>query len=342
MSLLFIDGFDHYDELLTKWDVRRTGSGNGYSIVQNRGRFTPGALKVGGNSGDEELVKFIDSSTEIIIGHAVQYDTDCLYDVEINGSGGSPAIGRITINAPDIFLHNASGSVVASALGALTAGVWSYIEIRIKSHGTLGEMELKVNGVAAASATGTNTSGAAIEEFVVDLHITGDNCWIDDLYVLNTEGATNNTFLGDVRVTALRPKAAGSSTTFTPTEATGWQSTDETLHDGDTSYVEGGQINAAEDYTNFEFTDIGLAPGTIYGAQVVNATKKTDAGRLDYKDEMVIAGTRYDNGTDVVATSGEYKMTTFIRDTDPSDDATWTESKIAAVGSGFTITFREV
>lgn len=341
MSLLFIDGFDHYGELLEKWDVRRLGQFDG-TIVQDRGRFTPGALKIGGSSAEGDLVKFLDISSEVIIGHAAQYDSDCLYDIEVHGASGTPLIGKITIDAPDIKLKDSNDSTVATATNALTAGVWSYIEVRIKSHATLGEIELKVNGSAAASATGLDTSGGSIEEFNIDMHPTSDDVWVDDFYVLNTEGSSNNTFLGDVRVTALRPKANGSVNNFTPTEATNWESTDETLHDGDTSYVEAGQLGAAEDYTNKTFADVGLAPGTIFGAQVVNATKKTDAGRLDYKDEMVIAGVRFDKGVDIVSTSGSYKMTTFIRDTDPSDSATWTEAKIAAVGSGFTITFREV
>ena len=57
---------------------------------------------------------------------------------------------------------------------------------------------------------------------------------------------------------------------------------------------------------------------------------------------MVIAGTRYDSGTEVTATAGDYSMSTYIRDTDPSDSAAWTASKVAAVGSGFSITFREI
>jgi hypothetical protein len=117
---------------------------------------------------------------------------------------------------------------------------------------------------------------------------------------------------------------------------------DETLQNDDTDFVESGQLGSAEDYAQKTFADVGLSPGTIFGVQTVNAAKKTDAGRLDYKDEMVIAGVRYDNGVENVSTSGIYKMTEYIRDTDPSDDATWTEAKVAAVGSGFTITFREV
>ena len=74
----------------------------------------------------------------------------------------------------------------------------------------------------------------------------------------------------------------------------------------------------------------------------MNNVKKTDAGTLRYLDSMTIGGLQFDNAVDVTATSGDYRMSTYIRDTDPSDSGAWTEAKIAAVGSSLTITFREV
>ena len=343
MTMRFVDGFDHYDVTLEKWDVQ-TGGTFVAEIVQSEGRFTPGALRIGGNSFDGNLIKFIPDGDEYIAGFAMKFPVDCLFDLQFKTVSSGSLVGSMTVNPPDITLKDASGSVVATALGAVTAGPWKFLEFRCKQHPTLGEVELRESGITIASATGLNTGSVAISEVNWNSAPTSDDIFVDDLYVLDTTGsAPQNTFLGDTRVTVLRPKANGTNNNFTPTgAANNFQAVDETLSDQDATFVEAGQLGAKEDYDNQAFSDLGLAPGTIFAVQVVNSTKKTDAGRLDYRDKMVVAGTSFDNGTDVISTSGTYKMTTFVRDTDPSDDGAWTEAKVAAVGSGIEITFREM
>ncbi len=343
MAMQFLDGFDHYSVKLDKWDALRNPSQEA-NIVTSEGRFTPGALKIGGGSMEGDLVKFIPANNEYICGFALRFPSDTFFNVEFQTASGGALVGRMTVNAPDITLHDASGATVATALSAVTAVVWQFIEFRCKQSATLGELEVRVGGVTKASAINQNTGGTVISEFNWDSNPTSANTFVDDLYILDTDGsAPQNTFLGDTRITVLRPKADGTNNQFTPTPtSSNFQAVDETQHDADTTFVEAGQIGAKEDYDNTNFVDLGIAPGTIFGVQVVNAAKKTDAGQLKYKDQMRIGGTLFDDGTEVIATSGSYKMTTFIRDTDPSDSAAWTEAKVAATGSAFEITFREV
>ncbi len=343
MTMRFVDGFDHYDVTLEKWDAQRGGA-QVANIVQSEGRFTPGALEIGGNSLDGDLVKFIPDASEYIVGFAMKFPVDCLFALELRTVSGGALVGKLTCNAPDITLQDAAGTTQVTALSAVTAGIWQFIEFRCKQSPTLGELEVRVGGVLKGSATGLNTGSTVISEVDWDSSPTSADCFVDDMYVLDTTGsAPQNTFLGDTRVTVLRPKANGTNNNFTPTgAASNFEAVDETLSDQDATFVEAGQLGAKEDYDNQAFTDLGLAPGTIFAVQVVNSTKKTDAGRLDYRDQMIVAGATFDSGTDVVSTSGAYKMTTFVRDTDPSDDAAWTEAKVAAVGSGLEITFREV
>lgn len=343
MTMRFVDGFDHYDVTLEKWDAQRGGA-QVANIVQSEGRFTPGALKIGGGSLEGDLVKFIPTASEYIVGFAMKFPVDCFFELELRTASGAALVGKLKCNPPDITLQDASDTTQVTALSAVTANVWQFIEFRCKQSTTLGELEVRVGGVLKGSATGLNTGATVISEVNWDSAPTSADCFVDDMYVLDTTGsAPQNTFLGDTRVTVLRPKANGTNNNFTPTgAASNFQAVDETLSDSDTTFVEAGQLGAKEDYDNQSFSDLGLSPGTIFGVQVVNSAKKTDAGRLDYRDKMIVAGVSFDDGTDVVATSGTYKMTTFIRDTDPSDSAAWTETKVAAVGSGIEITFREV
>jgi hypothetical protein len=343
MTMVFIDSFDHYTDRLDKWDTIQQSQAPAISTTE--GRFLNGSLKVGGGSKSGDLTKFIKvlNQYEYIAGFAVYFPTDCFFDVKFHDVTGAKC-GEVTLNAPDVQLSDNAGTVVATAPSSITAATWQFVEFRCKSHATLGELEVRVDGTIVASATSLNTRGTPITQIRVEAHPTSADAFIDDLYVLNTAGAApHNSFLGDTRVTVLRPKANGNTNNFTPTgAASNFQAVDDALNDGDATFVEAGQVFAKEDYDNFNFADLGISPGTIYGVQVVNAAKKTDAGQLRYVDQMVVNGARYTDGSEVTATTGLYKMTTFISDKDPSDNATWTESKVAAVGSGFEITFREI
>lgn len=340
MALRFMDSFDHYTVALDKWDTE--SGAKPANIDTTVGRFVNGSLLLGGASFSGFLTKDISTQNEYIAGFAVLFPSDCLFDVIFATAGGSK-VAEITLTAPDIQLKNAAGSTVATAASSITAATWQFVEFRVKQSPTLGEIECRVNNVTVASAINQNMGSTAISQIRIEAHATSAVVNIDDLYVLDTTGsAPQNTFIGDSRITVLRPKANGNDNNFTPTGAsTNFEAVDDALQDGDATFVEAGQLGAKEDYNQFDFTDLGISPGTIFSTQVVNCAKKTDAGALRYKDQMVIAGTVF-SSTEVTANSSLYKMSTFLNDVDPSDSAAWTEAKIAAAGSGIEITFREV
>lgn len=347
MSLLFIDGFDHYTNLDDKWDGAFFG-GN-IKPIQGAGRFGGAALQIKGSGGGGNRTKNLPLSDELICGFAYLATTDHSFSVFFGTTDDStifqclldPVAGTIEMR----YDGGGGGNTVITAPSLITEDTWFWIEFRGKAHASLGEMEIRINNSTVASLTNIDTSLAA--DMLVLQVTTGSNnqlTYIDSLYVLDTTGSSNNNFLGDLRVATLYPKANGIVNNFAPsTPATlNYTMTNETLHDDDTTYVESGIVGARESYDNQNFSDIGVSPGTIFGVQVVNSSKKTDAAELRYRDQMVIAGVPFDDGVDVTATATIYKMTTYIRDTDPSDDATWTESKVADVGSGIEIKFRQV
>lgn len=340
MALRFMDSFDHYTVPLDKWDTE--SGAKPAQISTTVGRFVNGSLLVGGNAHSGFLTKDISTQDEYIAGFALLFPTDALMDVIFSTAGGSK-VAEITINPPDIELRNAAGTIVATATNSITAATWQFVEFRVKQSPTLGEIECRVNNVTVASAINQNMGSTAISQIRIESHATSAVVNIDDLYVLDTTGsAPQNTFIGDSRLTVLRPKANGNNNNFTPTgAASNFEAVDDALQDGDATFVEAGQLGAKEDYNQDDFVDLGISPGTIFSTQVVNCAKKTDAGALRYEDQMIIAGTAF-KSAEVTATSTLYKMSTFINDVDPSDSAAWTEAKIAAAGSGIEITFREI
>lgn len=345
MSLLFLDGFDHYTVIDEKWDAQILS--NDFVISHAQGRFTPGAIQVTGSGGGGNITKNITPSVEVIAGFAHNNLPADVYDGAWFFTDNLGGLAKLLVSAATgigTFTYN--GETVVTAGSVFTGSVWEHIEMRVKAHDSLGELEIRRNGSTVASGINLDTFPTGFTGFVsFSIGATHNSMvhFVDDLYVLNTEGAVNNTFAGDTRITALRASANGLDNNFTPFgAATNYEAVDDLQHDQDTTYVEAGQTGAKESYNNFDFSDLGISPGTVYGVQVVNAAKKTDAGQLKYKDQMIVGGIPYDNGSEVIATSGTYQMTFMIRDTDPSDNGTWTEAKVAALGSGLEITFREV
>tara|TARA_R110000772_G_scaffold223615_1_gene334190 strand:+ start:3609 stop:4655 length:1047 start_codon:yes stop_codon:yes gene_type:complete len=348
MSVLFLDSFDHYNQMDEKWDAQFFGS-NIFPVFDH-GRFTPGALQIKGTGGGGTQTKNLDppTSQEVIAGFAYNNTNADVYSARINFEDNLGNKAYLIIDFPSgVASFSYLGNNISTGLTIFTGSVWQHVEIRVKAHASLGELEIRRNGQTEASATGLNTLDVGFtgfSQFVIGADHNSQRHHLDDLYIFNTEGDKNNTFAGDTRITVLRPNANGLDNNFTPFGAAdNYMAVDDAIHDQDLTYVEAGQIGAKERYSLFDFTELGISPGTVYCTQVVNASKKTDAGQLKYKDQMIIGGIAYDNGqADVIATSGTYQMTFMVNDTDPSDGGDWTEAKIAAIGSGIEITFREV
>lgn len=347
MALLFMDSFDHYIDLDEKWDAQFFG--RNILGTQLYGRFTPGALEIVGAGGGGYRDKNLPNSSELIAGFAwineAGDDDDGIFSFldDFSTKANLPTLIINTNTGVATFTYN--GNSASTSAGLFTGSVWQHVEMRLVMSDTVGVMEIRRNGILVASLTGIDTKPSGVTS-LTGFRVEADSNFqfhlIDDLYILDGTGSDNNSYLGDTRITVLRPKADGLVNNFVAVgAASNFEAVDEHLHDGDTTYVEAGVVGARESYDNKSFSEVGISPGDIFGVQAVNAVVKTDAGGINYLDNMVVAGVVYDNGVDVIATSGLYKMTTFARDTDPSDDAGWTEAKVASVGSGLEITFRE-
>lgn len=344
MALLFMDGFDHYLDLDKKWDSQFFG--NVIVATQAEGRFTPGALQVKGTGGGGTRTKNLKSSTEVIAGFAWNNINSDAFRGLFNFTDNNGNEAQLIINiATGVATLTFNGQTATTASTTFTGAVWQHVEIRVKVSDTVGELEIRRNGVQVAQVTGVDTQPASftgLVSFSVEADDNSQLHFVDDLYILDTTGSVNNTFAGDSRIVTLLPASAGTSDDFTPTGAgSNHAATNETLIDDDTTFVESGLFGAKDAYTMQTLLSKGLIPTTIFGLQIANGSKKTDAGRIDYLDQMVIGGTTFDNGVDIVSTSGAYKFTTFIRDTDPSDSGTWTIAKVDAVQAGIEITFTE-
>ena len=359
MALLFMDGFDHYDRhsLITLGNrLKWSSSTLGLKIyaTQDEGRYGPGALKIEGTGGGGWIIRTVEglASDELIVGfsfmstgsrtthvylHHDKGTTETAPRLALNGvQGGTGSIGVFT-----------PGGATCAAPNVLPDDTWVFVEFRVKLGTSDGEIEVKIDGVVVCSETNVNTLGTARVLIGVRIEATANAQldWIDDLYLLDTTGSDNNTFLHNgvltPRITVLRPKANGSINTFTNGDplsaAANWETVDDTLANEDDDFITSSVIGASEAYTMQTFADVSITSGTIHGIQVSNCVHNLGPSTLYLLNEMVIAGTRYDSGNKVSTTIDDYKAYSYIRGTDPSDSAAWTEAKVEAVGSAFSI-----
>lgn len=353
MSLLFCDSFDHYSSAdgIYKYDILKEGN----VPIANVGRRGTRGL----NWAQNGLARNIGSQTAIVSGMAVKlFSTDYLPTFNRHtvytftnlcvgtaffmalGYQGITQVG-VTVSA-DGALHVVRGCalelgandlssqlVASSAAGAMPFNQWAYLEWKV----TTGSAIVRVNGVQVINYTGSTIQNGMPASFT-QFYIGGGGIsggfegWaghIDDLYVLNTSGATNNDFLGDVRVDYKKPDGVGNSSMSviggTTPAATRWQSVDDDQADGTATYVSFLADNDADSYTH---ENINYDSAVVYGVQGVAAVRKDDSGLSAIRHTNRVNSLDAE-GAKKYPAGGEfaYQLTQF----DQSADGNWTLEK---------------
>ncbi len=348
MSLVFIDGFDHYSRIRDKWTA--AGSFDQPDFVA--GRFGGQACRKQFQNAQQSIRRGLGAQTEIFFGCAYKApgfpSTFAESMFRLEDSGGTVILSIAVTPAGNLSIT--AGGFISTSTFTLSNTQYHYIECHYlpkDAAGKGGVAELKADGVVIANIDGASfrTTTEADDDITafgfMDDGTNSPRYLFDDLYILNAEGSENNGYLGDVRITTLAAALDGNRNEWSPnSQASNFLEVDETLLDS-TTFVESGLIGAAEDYDNEDFASRLIAPGTIFGVQVSNATLRTATGSIEYKNEMVVAGVRFSDDIEYNPGNSDFFVTTYVRDTDPSDNASWTEAKVAAVNSGIVITAKE-
>ncbi|MEE8598908.1 MAG: hypothetical protein V3S69_05280 [Dehalococcoidales bacterium] len=346
MALQFIDGFSHYSEIMEKWD---SNNGDGITIATAVGRFSTGSMSIASAVLGRWVQKNLPTAVSTLVSGFAYRPTGAVRTEVgfINNAGSEHVTFELDQTDGSIKVYRGStfGTLLASSsAGVLSADVWQHIEIKSFIDNVGGFVEAKVDGVSVCSATAVDTQtdvSPLILTFRVDAASanSGKSADLTDLYILDDTGAAPyNTYLGDVKVSVLRPNADGGINNFTPLSGgDSYLEVDDALLDGDATRVSSGTISARDEYALESFADIGATVTTIYGVQVCNGCKKTDAGTIGYKDNLTVGGTVY-QGDEVFAPAGSYKVTTTLHQVNPDTSTAWTESTAEAALPGFTLT----
>lgn len=340
--LLFMDGFDHYAtaDISKKWSA----AGSSTTVAATSGRRGGGCLS-GSQSGSAITTKTIGGTATTIIAGAAFYATSALYALAsvtfcpLQFREGATTHVGIGFNSSGLAVaYNGSGTLLGTAAsGAIVANAWNYIEAKVVI-GTTGSVEVRVNGTTVLLLSSVNTKNGGtgvINTFGLfpSLASGANATLVDDLYVCDSSGTTNNAFLGDCRIDTLLPNGDGSYSAFTPNSGTVHYSRVNEATPDTTSYNDGANVGDRDSYQLADLTS--LVSQTVYGVQVNAAITKDDAGTRSAAPFIRTGGANKDGTSLALNTSYAYASTVFETD---ASSAAFTQTSVNAMEAGVTVT----
>ncbi len=326
MALLLVDGFEQYNATtdLTSTMYQGANPGPGYwaaSASTGWSTLTTTPIhttqvnttsKSISHRYDSFMHAAIPSSTTIVIGFAVyQTNWGAMWSLRSGWSGNiinAAALGGGGINgvylesvntgALRLRLNNSGWSVVfTGTAGRFTLNTWYYVETKVVFGTTTGSIELRIDGVAAGSATNMNTANGitgGFENVAIGsaTYSSADYNYFDDVYILNNTGTTHTDFLGPINLYTMAPSGAGSSTGMTPSTGNNWDCVND-FPANTTDYVSASAADVLDLYT---FPSLPGSVATVHAVGVGNQTRKNDTGTRQMQNVINLSGTET-NGT---------------------------------------------
>lgn len=206
----------------------------------------------------------------------------------------------------------------------LAVGSFYWVELKVKCHSTLGEIELRIDTIPQfAPMTGQNTrNGGAGLIHSFQINWPAGSWYIDDLCINDDQGTFNNGFPGPVAVAALNPALGnGANVNWTPSAGTDHGAlVDEAAPNGDTDYVSSNTVGHIDTFKYPALTVPGLG---VLGVMVSNFARKTDVGPRAINGAARVSGANY-----VSPVPAQSLLTTYIYhpslfELDPSTGAPW-------------------
>lgn len=357
MALLYMDGFDVQDSSL-RWVQNGVSGDYTYAAATRFGTGKALTINAVNTNASASILKSIPAAASVYMGAAMQVGLEAdgtgsnhtanLFGIYTdNAMTGHIYLRRLNTNALVAYrgdpnagnLGSPSGTQIAASAGGVLDGNWHYIEVYAVINDTTGRLTVKVDGNTVIDFTGdtrnagTSTNIDAIR-FRTGKYVASNNAiiTIDDLYVCDATGTTNNTFLGDVRVQTMLPNAAGSSTQLAPTgSANNWANVGEVPFNNST-YNASATVGQMDLYG---LSDLVGTTMTIRGLQTVAHMQKSDSGTANAKVALKSGASVYYDTTRSLGTSPV--AYTQVRETDPATTAAWTVGGANSLEAGMEV-----
>lgn len=336
MALVFMEGFDHYgtdtnNMVLGEWvsvggslalntasprtgthSLTTTSSSPGYLElgVPGLSRTSLGfgmAINFGEVPGSTfSFLRFINDENDIQMNLAVTNAGAIISNIGSNTSG--PGLGQ-------------------TANGVISFNSYNHVECFTTIDNAVGVVQIRVNGVEVLNVTGVDTA-ANPPNYVTNLELrtlgsVGNPGYIDDVFVWDTTGTTNNDFLGQRHVVTMLPNANEVTQEWTNGDFT---AIDDLEQDGDTTYITASDSTPVT--SEFGFGDIPAGYADVAGVQLKSLIRKDTVGGASFQ-QSIISSASVDDGQDRGVTDG-YTYHTDVFDQNPATATDWTVPTVNA------------
>lgn len=352
MSLLFIDGFDHYDpqavdDFGDPWLARGKAAYLSPQATRISGRRPSSyALRLPQGAGGGYVKNLDATKTTLIVGAALRV-------APFQNTGEEPLLmGVRDVNSQVMHLvkisedarlklyrsigtgNSGEEQLVATSVVTAPARGWHYVELQITQGSNNGQLSVRVNSILAIQMNAQNTiqgGGQLLTVFVGA--VPGQSCPVtidvDDFYIADTSGAINNTFLGDVRVDALHARADASFNQWTvsPGNTTAWQALSD---ESEATVIRAPSVGLRQSF-NVEPLPVMASPA-VYGVQLSMLARKTDAGLGKLKG-LVVSGGQTATSTDILLQE-QLAWQSAVFERNPNGNIQWTEASFNAAEFG--------
>lgn len=337
MSLIFLDGFDHYAaaDITKKWTAQ---SGSTLSIG-TAGRRLSGQLRTGLQSF---ITKTFPATSSWVIGFA--YSVTALPSAVVTvatllDSGTVQCDLRLNPDGTLSVTRGGTAVTGGASTVALAAGAYYYIEWKVTIADAIaaGSCKVRVNAVETISVAAGQDLKSSANAYATQVRIGSSTSATitadyDDLYICDQSGATNNDFLGDCRIDTQFPNADGATNNFVTSSGTTHYTLVDEATPNTTDYVDSATVG---DRDLYEFSNLTpLSASTVYGVQVSTAANKDDAGSRSVAVTARSGGVNVDGTTQALSTSQLYLSSIFETD---STSAQWTQSSVDAAQFGIKV-----
>lgn len=349
MTLLWCDGFEGYGDTDAASLEPSGVMADKYAATFNEGQWkshssdsrTDWALEFSQYGIYEDTLRSYDldtTSNTLIAGVAVRYKT--VQDLSnphywpvlafMSDSNNENAVlvycnGCLHVRGPDY-------TYLGGTRILLEVQNYYYIEMKVYSHATNGEVHVKINNCPVLSLTSVNTLDTVGKPSVkVQIGDSKDiegsrELLVDDFYVCDDSGNTNNDFLGPVIVKTLWPASddtAEWATTGNANTSNHYEQVNLLARDDATDYVEDDTIGNEDRYGT---DSLSIAFDTIYACVTWGALLTDNDSTNNCAFTLTSNGTTVNGGTVDPPTST--RIYPHIVESEPSTNNAWTTGTI--------------
>ena len=340
MAYLKADGFETYGDLETNMELAQWADINGSAaLTAGAGRDGGYALQIGSGATLAVRMTFGKNTTTCIIAFAIKFvaslpasSTACGFSL-LDNAGTENASVTWGSDGSILFRRGSrSGTILAqTAPDVLSVGSWLFFEIKATASQTVGAVEIRVNGVTEASATGLDSvNGSNVEYSQINFNNGASgtaNYQIDDFFILDDTGPYLNDFLGDRVVLEQVCDADGADADWTLSAGVdSYAVIDEIPQDGDTTYA---QASIVGDRMGITFPDLPAGYNAVECVELFQISKKTSAGTGSVK--MIASSNSVEGDGPDEALTEAYAGYRAIFETDPDTTLPWSVARANAV-----------